>query len=225
MSRMMKISLIITVLAAFVSYFLKQPLAQTIRYAIYDFFLLELFQMTYAGYKASASKISLALNNKQTMDLVSALVSYFGDGHSEIVNLIIGREIDKLAQMLINTSNTRAIEVDLKLIITMSQSSARFAQQIDLFCAYDEIKILKSLDFSKCKNVVVYYWNYAELVQSEEELRSILPNFDSVKFYRLQKDITVSSYCIFNNECVIDFCRPKYNGVLYLEKDIESYIV
>lgn len=224
MKRITRISLIITAIAAVFSYLSTTSFLLSLRYAIYDFLLLELLQIVYENYKASSSKISLAMQNNRTRELANKIVDYENQTHDILHDMLMNFYIKKLS-MIAGCQNIDGVEVDIDFIKDVSGSSAEFIKNIYGLCDSDELELLNAFDYEKYNAIVVYYRKYADIKRMGEFfLRENVIDLSKVKFYRVNDDTTLNPFFVFDERYIFEIRKKGKRVVINTEqKDLQNY--
>ena len=214
------ISILFSVVVAFFSHQLNNTdLNQTIRWALYDILILQTFLTVLEMYKDRSSDINKLMNENRYSRLIQNLSSYQEKQEKDnVLDELITETIEQCIQYSrLDSINEHCIPINLAE--KLAQKYHMGATQKRIICHIDKFDkhVLDSLS-----KVIIVFDQYSEIYSRSETFIELSKEFE-ILFYRKQNNLSIMSFCIFNNDLVLVDEDGTACQVLYTSDQIKRY--
>lgn len=214
------ISFFTAAVAGFISYYLKLSIVQVVRYALYDFLIVEILQIVMEVRNDLLSDVAKAMRSQQTKKLAEEMLNYSSKQHDNMFDVVVKYYIERLHAAL-KKSDIEGYETDLSFAIWASNEKS--LNSISVLWDCKDIGFLSKINIPKCSQIILVYHDYAEVHQQENHFKEVLGTLDNLKFYRLKDDFQSPTYFIFDNSYVLELIKPNNTLILHSTSVITSH--
>lgn len=194
------ISAVVAIVVALISLFDKSnQLADTLRFSLYDFILLQIFLMVLELYIYIQSEFMKLLGIKPYRNLIKALEDYNNRENIDgIQRSIVEFSLEESVKYT-KIDNIDSCQIPRHMMKKLMSSFFTNSQYKVMLCDYKKFESNYANYFDE---LIVYYDNYAELYRFFHAYSEIPSVKKKVKFYRRHEDTMLKTYFILDQKYV-----------------------
>lgn len=215
------ISLAIAVVTGGISHFTTNfSLMETLRWSLYDFFLLQTFLIVLEIYKDYISEAHNLMKQEKYNRLIQNLNQYEKDKESKdaILDGLLSVLIEECIQYSrLESANGQSISMHLAELLTKKLSAEKSHRRV--VCP---AKKFNKAYISRSTELIVLYEAYTDIYASSVNFSELSEKYD-IQFYRKRENVLVEPFCLIDNILLME--RDERNCWIYTDaEEIKRYL-